>query len=79
MDAAAIMGAAIASILSGAAAGFVASAKTIAALTVHIDYLRSHIDRHEHEFDKVHRRIDTLAPADCRFPGEERRGNGAGH
>lgn len=79
MDAAAILGAAIASILSGAAAGMVASSKTIAALTVHIEYLKSHIDRHERELGQVHRRLDGLRPAECKFPEVERRGNGAGH
>lgn len=79
MDVAEILGAAIASILSGAAAGFVASAKTIAALGVHIEYLKSNIDRHDREFGAVHRRLEALTPVDCRYPEVERRSNGAGH
>ena len=79
MDFAAIIGAALASILSGAAAGMVASSKTIAALTVHIEYMKSNLERHDREIDKVHRRIDVLNPADCRYPELDRRNNGAGH
>lgn len=48
------------SIVTGAIAGNVASQRTIAALIVHIDYLRSHIDRHEETISRAHRRIDDL-------------------
>ncbi len=48
------------SIVTGAIAGNVASQRTIAALIVHIDYLRSHIDRHEETIQRAHRRIDDL-------------------
>lgn len=77
MDVAAIASAAIASVLSGAAAGMVASSKTIAALTVHIEYLKSHIDRHEREIGHIHRRVDGIQRGvDCKFPEVERRNNG---
>lgn len=48
------------SIVTGAIAGNIASQRTIAALIVHIDYLRSHIDRHEETIQRAHRRIDEL-------------------
>jgi len=48
------------SIVTGAIAGNIASQRTIAALIVHIDYLRSHIDRHEETIQRAHRRIDDL-------------------
>ena len=48
------------SIVTGSIAGNVASQRTIAALIVHIDYLRSHIDRHEETIQRAHRRIDDL-------------------
>jgi hypothetical protein len=48
------------SIVTGSIAGNVASQRTIAALIVHIDYLRSHIDRHEETISRAHRRIDDL-------------------
>ena len=48
------------SIVTGAIAGNVASQRTIAALIVHIDYLRSHIDRHEETIQRAHRRIDEM-------------------
>jgi len=64
MDAEAIVAglvmAVLVSIVTGAIAGNVASQRTIAALIVHIDYLRSHIDRHEETISRAHRRIDDL-------------------
>lgn len=48
------------SVVTGAIAGNIASQRTIAALIVHIDYLRSHIDRHEETIQRAHRRIDDL-------------------
>lgn len=64
MDTEAIVGglvmAVLVSIVTGAIAGNVASQRTIAALIVHIDYLRSHIDRHEETISRAHRRIDDL-------------------
>lgn len=64
MDAEAIIAglvmAVLVSIVTGAIAGNVASQRTIAALIVHIDYLRSHIDRHEETISRAHRRIDDL-------------------
>ncbi len=54
------MMAVLVSIVTGAIAGNVASQRTIAALIVHIDYLRSHIDRHEETISRAHRRIDDL-------------------
>jgi hypothetical protein len=55
-----IVMAVLVSIVTGAIAGNVASQRTIAALIVHIDYLRSHIDRHEETISRAHRRIDDL-------------------
>jgi hypothetical protein len=64
MDTEAIVGglimAVMVSIVTGAIAGNVASQRTIAALIVHIDYLRSHIDRHEITINRAHQRIDDL-------------------
>lgn len=64
MDTESIIGglvmAVLVSIVTGAIAGNVASQRTIAALIVHIDYLRSHIDRHEETISRAHRRIDDL-------------------
>lgn len=64
MDTESIVGglvmAVLVSIVTGAIAGNVASQRTIAALIVHIDYLRSHIDRHEETISRAHRRIDDL-------------------
>lgn len=48
------------SVVTGSIAGNIASQRTIAALIVHIDYLRSHIDRHEETISRAHRRIDDL-------------------
>lgn len=48
------------SIVTGAISGSVSSQRTIAALLVHIDYLRSHIDRHESTINRAHQRIDAL-------------------
>ena len=48
------------SIVTGAIAGNISSQRTIAALIVHIDYLRSHIDRHEETISRAHRRSDDL-------------------
>jgi hypothetical protein len=57
---ASLVTAVLVSIVTGAIAGNVASQRTIAALIVHIDYLRSHIDRHEETITRAHRRIDDL-------------------
>lgn len=48
------------SVVTGSIAGNVASQRTIAALIVHIDYLRSHIDRHEETILRAHARIDQI-------------------
>lgn len=48
------------SVITGALAGGISSQRTIAALIVHIDYLRSHIDRHETTINRAHQRIDAL-------------------
>lgn len=34
--------------------------KTITALSVHIEYLKSHIERHENTINRAHQRIDEL-------------------
>ena len=57
---ASLVTAVLVSIVTGAIAGNVSSQRTIAALIVHIDYLRSHIDRHEETISRAHRRIDDL-------------------
>lgn len=53
--------------VTGVVAGNIASQKTIAALIVHIDYLRADLKRHDDLFDKqnqaitrAHERIDRL-------------------
>lgn len=48
------------SIVTGAITGSVSSQRTIAALLVHIEYLRSHIHRHEETITRAHARIDNL-------------------
>lgn len=48
------------SVVTGAITGSVSSQRTIAALLVHIDYLRSHIHRHEETITRAHARIDNL-------------------
>lgn len=48
------------SIITGAIAGSIASQRTIAALIVHVEYLRSHIDRHETTINRAHQRIDDM-------------------
>lgn len=48
------------SVITGAITGSVSSQRTIAALLVHIDYLRSHIHRHEETISRAHQRIDNL-------------------
>ena len=48
------------SIVTGAISGSVSSHRTIAALLVHIEYLRSHIHRHEETIIRAHTRIDNL-------------------
>jgi cell division protein FtsL len=48
------------SIVTGAIAGSVSSQRTIAALIVHIEYLKSHIDRHETTINRAHQRIDDI-------------------
>lgn len=48
------------SVVTGAITGSVSSARTIAALHVHIEYLRSHIHRHEETITRAHQRIDEL-------------------
>lgn len=57
---AAIVVAVLVSIVTGAISGSVSSQRTIAALTVHIEYLKSHIDRHEATIGRAHSRIDDL-------------------
>lgn len=48
------------SVITGAIAGSIASQRTIAALIVHVEYLKSHIDRHETTISRAHARIDEL-------------------
>lgn len=55
-----VAGALLISVITGAIAGQVGAQKTIAALVVHIDYLRSHVDRHEKAIARAHERIDQL-------------------
>ncbi len=55
-----LVGAVMVSIITGAIAGSVASQRTIAALIVHVEYLRSHIERHESTINRAHQRIDEL-------------------
>jgi hypothetical protein len=55
-----LFGAVMVSIITGAIAGSVASQRTIAALIVHVEYLRSHIDRHESTISRAHQRIDEI-------------------
>lgn len=56
----AVLVAVLVSIVTGAISGSISSQKTISALLVHIDYLRSHIDRHETTINRAHQRIDAL-------------------
>lgn len=55
-----LVGAVMVSIITGAIAGSIASQRTIAALIVHVDYLKSHIERHETTINRAHQRIDEL-------------------
>lgn len=55
-----LVGAVLVSVITGAIAGSIASQRTIAALIVHVDYLRSHIDRHESTINRAHQRIDDI-------------------
>lgn len=56
----AVMVSVLVSIVTGAITGSVSSQRTIAALLVHIEYLRSHIHRHEETITRAHLRIDNL-------------------
>lgn len=56
----AVLIAVLVSIVTGAISGSVSSQRTIAALLVHIEYLRSHINRHEETIIRAHVRIDNL-------------------
>ena len=56
----AVLIAVLVSIVTGAISGSVSSQRTIAALLVHIEYLRSHIHRHEETITRAHARIDNL-------------------
>lgn len=55
-----VAGAILISVITGAVAGQIGAQKTIAALVVHIDYLRSHVDRHEKSIERAHTRIDLI-------------------
>jgi hypothetical protein len=56
----AVLIAVLVSVVTGAISGSVSSQRTIAALLVHIEYLRSHIHRHEETISRAHQRIDNL-------------------
>jgi hypothetical protein len=55
-----LFGAVMVSVITGAIAGSIASQRTIAALIVHVDYLKSHIERHETTINRAHQRIDDI-------------------
>lgn len=62
-----IFAAVVASVITGAISGALGSQRTIAALLVHIDYLRSDIKRHDDHFSRMeqtilraHERIDRI-------------------
>lgn len=55
-----IIGALIVAIVTSLGTGFVSSQLTVAALKVHIEYLKSHIDRHENAINRAHARIDEV-------------------
>jgi hypothetical protein len=62
-----IFAAVVASIITGAISGALGSQRTIAALLVHIDYLRNDIKRHDDHFSRMeqtilraHERIDRI-------------------
>lgn len=40
--------------------GLVSALGTVAALRIHIVYLREHIERHEKTIERAHERIDVL-------------------
>lgn len=47
-------------ILSSVLTGFLSTGLTVAALKVHIQYLRDHVERHEKAIQRAHRRIDSI-------------------
>lgn len=51
----------ISSIVAGAVSAFLSSQLTIAALRVHIEYLRETGARHEQAITRAHARIDEIA------------------
>jgi len=62
-----IFAAVVASVITGAISGALGSQRTIAALLVHIDYLRNDIKRHDNHFSRMeqtilraHERIDRI-------------------
>lgn len=50
----------VVSAITGIVSGSESSRRTIAALSVHIEYIKSHIDRHEQTIGRAHQRIDDL-------------------
>lgn len=62
-----IFAAVVASVITGAISGALGSQRTIAALLVHIEYLRNDIKRHDEHFSRMeqtiiraHDRIDRM-------------------
>lgn len=73
------------SIITGAITGALSSNRTIAQLQLHQEYNKekfgehkTRLDKHDDEFGRVHRRIDDIAPLDCKYPDVSKR-NGQGH
>lgn len=55
-----VLVAVLVSVITGALAGGISSQRTIAALIVHIEYLKSHIERHETAIMRAHQRMDKF-------------------
>ena len=55
-----VAGALLISVVTGAVAGQIGAQKTIAAIIVHIDYLRSSVERQEKAIERAHSRIDDI-------------------
>lgn len=53
----------VVSVITGFISGGLSSQRTIAALTVHIDYLRADIARHDAAITRAHERVDRLEKA----------------